>query len=386
MRVLKHRNKLLAFIFGIFLFSCEEPFTPDIEIDGYTNMLVVEGLITNEVGPFRVHLSSTISLDTTISTLPVYGALVEIYDDHGNSYTLQERSDGWYQTTSLNLKAELGVNYTLSVLTQDGVQYESSPVEMVNGPEIEKLHFKESLYTNFNKVPPKDEKLLDILIDTKGETNETSFVKWEFEETWEINIPNEIEVVDGRGNITNNVVKPNNEMRNCWMSVNSNSIKVESTEHLEVNEIINFPLKSIAPEGNRLDIKYSILVKQYSMNKELYTFWSTLKEYNEDLGSMFDKTPSSIYGNIICCDNNKKALGYFMVSDVKQKRIFIDRSQHTVRSNTGYEACLYTDFKPDEFHIFFGKTLESNRNIYNPIEWCVDCKIHGTNVKPPFWE
>ena len=386
MRVLKHINKLLVFIFGVLLFSCEEPFMPDIEIEGYTNMLVVEGIITNETGPFRVRLSSTVPLDTTISTLPVYGAFVEIYDDRGNSYILQGKDDGWYQTESLNMKAELGVNYTLSIVTQTGVQYESSSVEMSEGPEIEKLHFKQSMHTNFNAVPPKDEAWLDILIDAKGETGETSFVKWEFEETWETNIPNEVEVADAVGNITNDVAQPNNEMRNCWMSGNSNTIKIGSTRLLEVNEIINSPLKRIGPGGNQLDIKYSILVKQYSMNKEIYEFWSTLKEYNESLGSMFDKTPSSIYGNITCCNNNKKSLGYFMVSDVKQKRIFIEKSQHSIKTVNGYEDCLYTDFKPDAEHIFFGRTVESNRNLYNPAVRCIDCQTDGTNIKPPFWK
>lgn len=385
MALKKHINRLLAFVIGMMIFSCEEPFKPNIDIKDYESMLVVEGVITNSTGPFRVRLSTSVPLDTTINEIPVYGAQVEIFDDRGNTYNLFQQNNGWYETSNKNLKAIEGVSYTLNITTDDGIQYESSQVELLQGPEFEKLHFEESLHTNFDAVPPKDEKWLDILIDTKGIEDETSYLKWEYEETWEINIPNEVKVHDAIGNIHDEVAKPNDSMRKCWVSASSNSIKVASTEKQETNNILNFSINNIGPNSNQLDIKYSILVTQYSMNKELYDFWKKLKDNNENLGSMFDTTPSSIYGNITCCNTNKKALGYFMVSDIKQKRIFIDKSEHSVKSINGYENCYYAYARLDGY-MFFGVTLETNQSLFSTAPQCIDCLNEGTNVKPPFWE
>ena len=47
----------LLFIFFIFIFSCSEPFFPDIRKSELSSMLVVEGMVTDEEGPFRVKLT-----------------------------------------------------------------------------------------------------------------------------------------------------------------------------------------------------------------------------------------------------------------------------------------------------------------------------------------
>jgi hypothetical protein len=381
----KQLNIIISFMLAAMLFSCEEPFSPDIDIKEYESMLVVEGLITNETGPFRVRLTSSVPLDTTVNKVPVNGAIVEILDTHGKTYILNGISDGWYETFEKNLQAEEGVGYTLNVTTPDGMHYESSTVEMVKGPEIEDIYFEESYYTDYSGIKPREERWLDILIDAKGDDGETSYVKWEYEETWEIKIPNDVKVANSYGFIYDEVVKPNDEMRHCWVTSKSNTIKVASTEQQDVNNIQGFLLKSIGPGGNQLHLKYSILVKQYSMNKELFTFWNKLKDSNENIGSMFDKIPSAVYGNITCCSDNKNSLGYFMVSDVQKKRIFIAKPEHRVRTFTGYEDCLYA-YQPLPGYVYFGETEDNGIPIYNTAPQCIDCLNEGTNVKPPFWE
>ena len=381
----KHIIHTLTVALGILLFSCEEPFNPDIDITDYESMLVVDGVISNREGPFRIRLSSSVPLDTTINELPVYGARVEISDDRGNSYALFGTEDGWYETQNKFLKAEPGVAYMLSVETADGMQYESTTQEMQSGPEIDKVHYREVQQTNFDADPPRDETWLEILVDSKGPENETSYVKWEYEETWEIKIPDDVKVADNQGNLHDETAYPNEKQRRCWVTAVSNSIDVESSEKLEVNEIRDYTLRSIAPLGNQLDIKYSINVVQYTMNKEMYTFWKKLQDANENLGSMFDKTPSSIYGNITCCNTDKKALGYFMVAEVEEERIFITKADQSVRTLTGYEDCTYSYLR-EEGYVFWSFTIDQTRRLYNNAPQCLDCSNTGTNIKPPFWE
>lgn len=382
---LKYINQLLLLCFAILYSSCEDVFKPDIDITEYESMLVVEGVITNESGPFKVRLSASVPLDTLIDEIPVYGAEVKITDDQGNLYQLFQAEDGWYETQEQNLQAVKSRNYKLNITSPDGTEYESSVVALTEGPQIESIDFVETQHTNFESDPPRDENWLDIKINTTGEPGEMSYVKWDLEETWEIKIPDDIKVADSQGNLHDETVKPNEEMRHCWVSSKVNSIKVAGTDKQEVNTIRNYPLISLGPSDNRLDIKYSLLVRQYSMNKELFDFWQKLKDNNENLGSMFDKTPSSIYGNISCCNGDKRALGYFMVSEIKEKRIFIDRSEHKVRTVSGYENCTYAYSRLEDY-VYFGETIETHQSIYNNAPQCINCLNEGSNQKPSFWE
>lgn len=380
-------------LFYIFIFfalsalfsSCEDLFDPDIDVQEYESMLVVDGLITNEPGPFEVRLSTSVPLDTSINELPELGASVSISDDQGKTYTLYQQENGWYRTNENNLQAEVGRSYALNIITANGVEYESQVVEMQACPEIDDVQIRNYEKTVFDGVYPKQERWIDIQVNTKGDENDSKYLKWEYEDTWEVRIPNIVNVARNDGSLQEVEVVPNEELRHCWLSGKSNEINVATSDEQNSNDIRKHVIKSMGPGHNMLDIKYSILVKQYSMNKELYTFWKKLEDYNESIGSMFDTTPNSIYGNINCCNQERKVLGYFMASEIKRKRIFIDRSMHTVNTLNGYEECVY-DTANWPGYIFFGRNIETNGRIYHPAMWCVSCLEEGTNEKPPFWE
>ena len=120
---------------SLLLSGCVEPFQPDLEGDDTESLLVVEGLITDQSGPFRIRLSSTIPVYDHWSVVdyfvPVSGALVQISDDAGNAYMLLEIESGWYETEEKDLKGIPGNTYFLSVTTPDGLEYESDAVLII---------------------------------------------------------------------------------------------------------------------------------------------------------------------------------------------------------------------------------------------------------------
>jgi len=66
-------------------------------------------------------------------------------------------------------------------------------------------------------------------------------------------------------------------------------------------------------------------VNQYSLNEDEYIYWEKLQNISEEVGSLYDITPSSISGNIFCIeDPAEQVLGYFSVSAKTSKRIYID--------------------------------------------------------------
>ena len=135
-----------------------------------------------------------------------------------------------------------------------------------------------------------------------------------------------------------------------------------------------------------------MLVKQYSLNKEEYLYWEQLQKLSEKVGSLYDIIPSSVTNNVYCVDDpNEKVLGYFSVSAISSKRIFIkDHFSGLVNLYT-HDACGAMTVPAD--------TSLPNLNIYVWIiggaatsgwlitydKGCADCTVRGTNIPPYFW-
>ena len=392
--------KSISFIvFGslFLLFNrCVEPFMPVLDDNDAVNLLVVEGLITNETGAFGVSLTSTVPVYNNDPNVidefqPVTGAVVQIMDDRGNTYLLVENRAGWYETENKDLKGIPGYTYTLLINTMVGNQYESLPVLMKEVPDIDTVHYEELSHTFFDQETPYDENWLNILVDTRAPGDEIAYFKWDFEETWEFEMPGYVLVGHGTGPYapppSMESIDIEFEKKHCWVSESSSSILIKSTIDSPANEIENFILQSIGPSDDRLNIKYSILVKQYVINRDLYNFFNLLRESNKETGGIYEKTPAQIIGNIRCCDGSKQALGFFMASAVTTKRIFISPDEHEVANGTAYGNCGWTTDKPRYQPVYlYGTYGNEDTQVWSSNKYCTDCRIRGTNIQPDFWE
>ena len=76
--------KRILFIAGLSLLlsGCVEPFHPDLESEDSESMLVVEGLITDQSGPFRIRLSSTIPVYEHWSVVDYFVPVFHHYPYH----------------------------------------------------------------------------------------------------------------------------------------------------------------------------------------------------------------------------------------------------------------------------------------------------------------
>jgi hypothetical protein len=145
-----------------------------------------------------------------------------------------------------------------------------------------------------------------IYLNTNDPANQSKFYRWEYSETWEFRLPFDV---------LNNI---------CWISNNPNVINIKSTLGLTQDRISRYPLTFISNKTDRLNEKYSILVNQYSLNEDEYVYWEKRQKITENVGSLYDITPAALPGNIYCIENpNETVLGYFSVSAISSKRIFI---------------------------------------------------------------
>lgn len=391
----------ILLIFLIQLSSCVEPFEADFK--EYENLLVVQGLITDKEGQYEVRLSRTLSLGLEISILPENNAFVIIRDDQGNEEILTEEKKGIYKTQADGIKGVVGRTYTLWIKTKDDEEYESSPVQLCEVTEVDTLYYEKNDYLVYSEFGKKQEKGIQIFLDTRNGNNTTIYYRWEFEEAWEYNLPyqDSIDIPDIK--------------KYCWQTEFSREILIKSTENFSNNKVEKFPVNFLPSWKQKLYGKYGIHVKQYSTNKELFLFWEKLKKVNEINGGLYDVIPASIYGNIYPCEpNQKKALGYFDASEVKEKTLYIRAHEHQIKTSSDLTPCLADttlevvelSYSPDltemntviiqkivldeiieETYYIIGQIRDSfNSYLATSFRYCSDCRINASSRKPDFWE
>ena len=185
----------------------------------------------------------------------------------------------------------------------------------------------------------------------------------------------------------------------CWNGSISIDINLASTENITSGLIKKHPICFIPFSESMLRIRYSILIKQYALNKDSYRFWENLKESNESTGSLYDAQPFQIVGNIKNIqDPTEAVLGYFDMATVSSKRIFIKKTDDIpfeIKIPTLYPNCLVevdTIVSYDKIVFFLGNGYLISRYIFGSgyemvLKNCIDCRLKGgTNIKPEFWE
>ncbi|MDX5420930.1 MAG: DUF4249 domain-containing protein [Hymenobacteraceae bacterium] len=249
----------LSTVLTLGLTSCEEVI--EYELRTADTKLVVEGLITNQPGPYQVRLSTTKGYLDQGRTPGVNGALVIVSDNRGIADTLQQVSEGLYQTSKL--QGQPGNTYYLRAVV-DGKEYTAQSFMPAVSP-IDSLTFvyKQSSNENDNGYHPYLH-----FSDPAGKGN---YYRWNVFVNGKLD-PDELaifndELYDGK----------------------SGSVDMQ------------FGLK----EGDR------IKVELYSLNKPGYEFWLALANQQNASGGPFETTPANAPSNI-----SGGAIGFFGASAV----------------------------------------------------------------------
>jgi hypothetical protein len=375
---MKQTLKFILFPVLLLINSCIEQFTPGST--GDQELLVVKGLITDQPGINTIKLSRSLPLGEIKETNPVKGCSVFIVEDGAIAYRLSEPTAGTYITDSTMFRGKIGSRYTLKISTNGSFptnnSYESIPMEMKPVPPIDSIYYEKKVI-RYNDIG-KPEEGCQIYLNTHDPTNNCQFYKWNYTETWEFRIPYMV------------------PKRICWLTNNSGTIFIKNTSILAENKVTRYPLNFISNETDRLNVKYSILVNQYSLNKDEYLYWERLQNISDEVGSLYDITPAYIPSNISCTDDpNKEVLGYFSVSAVSSKRIFIKDSFSGLVDL--YTACASDTIAGSDTISIPGLNesvwvIESNMSsgvphyrVITNTKGCADCSVRGTPVEPAFW-
>ena len=270
-------------------------------------------------------------------------------------------------------------------------------------PVIDSVYFQ--IKTIGTTDVDKDADVVQFFIDSHGPDDGARYFRYELEEVWKIGVfwPSFSDYI---GN--DQIVPTANPKHTCWKYWKPSGINIATTAGLKSNVLARHKLIFAGEEEERFTRKYSLLVKQFAMEEKEYLFWKNLKESNEDLGSLFDKQPARVLGNLTNVTNpDENVLGYFSASGMREKRVFISGADVTPslrrrpfcnpldtlkkrELRDSYEPTLLRAVNSGKSFFIGFYISESGGNVLGALvslPKCSDCTLKGGDVnKPEFWE
>mgnify|MGYP003630553354 CR=1 FL=1 len=387
------KNNLILFIgllIGCTFLGCTEVI--EIKTTDFQNILVINANITSDTKQQQVLLSRTYEAGST--KINETNASVIISDNTNTIYQFSEIEDGLY-VSNFSFAIQADKTYQLSVTTSDGEIYKSAIVKPISSANLENV--KTVVNTDDNGIEG-----VEIKVDSYDATGMANYFRYEYEETYLIESFYEIFedlIVVGYDSLPQFARVPKTkEEKICYKTEYSNDILITSTDNATESRVTDFQIRFIPKTDFSIRNRYSILVYQYVQSREANAFYKSLKEFSSS-ESLFSQTqPGFIVGNIKPENINNKVIGFFEVSMVDSKRIFFN-----------FKDVFPDDFRPRFISNCFSQTfnkseyfelvkyIESGKykyvsydyvtSVYTIVnDFCVDCTLLGTNVKPSFWE
>lgn len=360
--------------------SCREHYLPPV-ISDPDSRLVVEGVMNAGAGPASIRLTRSAKLDGGVNIDPELNAQVTVEGNDNSVRPLTMGINGYYTSPGLNLT--IGTEYRLRIKTTDGQEYLSEYTEAVQTPEIDEIGWK------------RDDDGAVCYVNTDDPTGKTTYYRWDYDETWEIVTYYLSRYIYLGGHAVRHRTL-NEQVAVCWKYNSSNRIVLGSSARLQSNVIHEAPVVFYNNGEEKLAVRYSILLRQYALDKRGYEFYELMRKNTESIGTVFDPQPSEITGNIKCItDPSQIVIGYVTASTISEKRAFVTSGQ---LGGWAYpENCPPLMVKhPDSTEYYFAGNygipvdaiIDGNDTTYwiGAYASCADCTYRGGSlVRPSYW-
>ncbi len=374
--------------------------------EAQTNLLVVEASLTNELKSQEITLSRTYSFDEN-GPVPEVGATVRVIDEAQNEFLFSEVTPGQYNSNE-PFSAQRGVAYTLNFTTRDGRAYSSEPEQFDEVADLQGILAERT--TN-----DLGEEGMTISVSSISITENTSYYRYTYEETYKIIAPNwtnrEFQINNSSGNVESSqvtLVERQEEARVCFKTDKQNEIILNDASFQTGSGTNKFQVRFINRNNYILSHRYSILVKQLVQSPKAFSYYRALRDFSTSESIFSEVQPGFLTGNISSLStSNENVIGYFEVSSVSSQRIFFDYQDYFPNETLpSYPVNCTRLFAPPEgggdgcpTPLFLQILLDNVQYVdVNPVESdcegpylvtryaCGDCRALGSNVVPDFWE
>ena len=370
---------IFIFLTGFSFFGCKEKYDPPLA-SLPKSFLVVEGTLKPGNQPTTIRLTRTSKLDKNATVQTENNATLTVEGNNNTTAFLAAAGNGNYISNNLNLNPNN--EYRLRIKTTDGKEYLSDYVKVKITPPIDSISWR------------RETEGVRIYANAKDPSNNTVYYRWDYEETWEIRSVYGPTIIYENGRIRDRVF-PQENVSICWKNNLSTNIILANSLRLKSDIINEAPILFIPLGDEKLLWRYSVLVRQYAMDKEAYNFFDLMKRNSEDIGSIFSPQPSEIKGNIHCVtDPAEFVVGFVTASTVPEKRIFIEAGQVVPWPSPNNCIELRVHNIPDSIRYFVNGGYMPYYHIIPPPDDlilfstpdCVDCRTRGgSTARPLFW-
>lgn len=384
-----HKASLLGLILGLGI-GCITPYEPE-GMEQSSNLLVVEGSVIAPYGT-QIKLSRTVpltqsdhsssdNLDKGISEK----ATITVITDDGQTVASAEPVIGANLYEVKDSIAFLpGKKYAIHIRL-DNKEYQSAFVEPQITPEIDEMSYQ---YKELQQV--------DIRISTHDDRpNSSKYFRWKYEEDWEIRSQHFGNVHWEDDVLTNIRLDSPQNRYYCWKKDKSINFLLGQSTQAQNNQIKDHNLITIPRYDSRLSYLYSVLVRQYALDKDAFEYFQNLQKNIDETGSLFAPQPIEMKGNITCLTHPEETvIGYINASTETTYRYYIEAYKMPGMEDD-YNCREKELFFEDQLRIAYSKGLAIKNRIYTEgggilyeclNKRCIDCTTRGgTKNKPDFW-
>lgn len=400
------------------LWGCVEAF--NASTTDFENALVIDAILTTELKRHSVTLFRTYTFEAE-GPEAERGAEVFITDDRGDTYNFVETEPGIYESMT-SFSAIPGTAYTLAIETIDGNSYRSNSVTAPNEIPISDISFE-------RLVNDKGEEGVSVLLNNSSQTEQPTYFRYEYEETYKIIAPNydpfEFLVVDYTPCDSNppyrvDIVPRQEQKRICFGYSASIAPIQASTIGLSENRIQNFNVRFLNRNNYIISHRYSILVKQFVQTQDAHSYYTRLGDFSSSDNVFSQTQPGFLEGNISSENGgDEKVLGYFEVASVDEERVYfnyqdlfpeeplppyaancsfvgnpllVGRGYHCAAGGVCDGACESPLIEAILAGLVVYRSVNENFTAETPGPYftlpspCGDCTKLGSNIVPEFWE
>jgi hypothetical protein len=362
-------KSLCAFVF-LFLLSCIDPLQFDINYS--TSVLVVEGMISDQAGPYTLKLSTSAGVDTDQVPLPFSAARVTLFAENEAVEDLKEETAGSY-TTSGSLRGEVGKVYHVRIQTPDGKIFESKPEQIQPAGFIKTISYEFEPRTV--SLPYGDFKadVFNVFIDGFASPEETEFLRWRFTgmykvvsnpELHKIWIQDPYWLIDPLP-CSGFVVGPYNVLIQreactcctCWSRQYETLPQLSDQSQISEGNFNKVKVAEVPITTATFFEKYLITVEQMSLSDDAFQFFKIIRNQKLSQSDLFQAAPGEIVGNIKGVNNTDRVVGLFYATSIDLKRLVINRSE------------VPYNLPPQDLVTDACTTYYPNSTTIKPVEW-----------------
>ncbi|MCB2196681.1 MAG: DUF4249 domain-containing protein [Bacteroidetes bacterium] len=372
-----------AFLFIIIilkLIGCKEEIL--FKSSGYQPKLVIDGILTNKNEPCTIKISYSSPVDFP-EFATVENCEVSIIENENNRMDLSEMEPGVYTSSPDDFIGIPGNTYSLYVKTPNGNEYKTDPQLMNDPVDID------SVYAEFTTLEDPDYAHglpgYKFSISTEQSSVEENYFLWNMTETYQYHADYKLHGMYNKwgefleiGIDTSDIFS---DVYWCWKTQNSGYVVTGTTDNLSTPQISKQPILFVGTDTRKLQKRYSLLVNQYSITEETYSFWKKIQDQSSNDNFLVANQPFKIIGNLKNINNpDEEVYGYFTVATVDQTRIFVDKP-----SAPFYYTICFVNYDLDNpisnYYVISEEGYPGT--VYGG---CLDCTSKsGTIEKPDFW-